>query len=112
MKAKHILALTILLTMLATATTTFAQANAPASFSSLKELIDVLPHPLVQQLKITAKIEDARQQANALFKQNAVGKTATMKVRALGRGRTAGCPAAPAQIPASGITAPGSCIRW
>jgi len=28
-----------------------------------------------------------------------------------GHGRTAGCPAAPAQIPASGTTAPGSCLR-
>jgi hypothetical protein len=28
-----------------------------------------------------------------------------------GRGRTAGCPAAPAQIPASGTTAPGSYLR-
>jgi hypothetical protein len=33
--------------------------------------------------------------------------------KALGesRGRNAGCPAPPAQIPACGTTAPGSCLR-
>ncbi len=55
---------------------------AAVTFKSLKEIVDVLPHPLVQQLKIKGRMEGAKDDANKIFMEKAVGKTATIKVRA------------------------------
>jgi hypothetical protein len=82
MNPKYFLVAIVLLAIVALAPNSFAQANPQVSFATLKDLIDVLPHPLVQELKISTKIEGARERANDLFRQNAVGKTATMTLRA------------------------------
>jgi hypothetical protein len=57
-------------------------SDAPVAFKSLKEIVEVLPHPLIQQFKIGAKVEGAKQEANKIFMDKVVGKTVTIKVHA------------------------------
>lgn len=70
------------LALFAAGTSAQNKPAAPVTFKSLKEIVDVLPHPLVQQLKIKGRMEGGKDDANKIFMEKVVGKTATMKVRA------------------------------
>ena len=53
--------------------------------------------------------DDAKQTRRA---RKLVDQAVSRDERVLGRGRDRGYPLPPAQIPASGITAQGSCLGW
>jgi hypothetical protein len=69
-----------LLTYLALGIFTHAQAPAKPDFSSLDDVIALLPREVIKDLKQPSQIEAARRTANEILQRDAVGKTVTIEV--------------------------------
>lgn len=52
-------------------------------FHSAKDIIDLIPHPMVMRLKVASQMEAAKGEANAILEKGARTKTATLKVKAV-----------------------------
>jgi len=57
--------------------------DAPTTFTSVKQILDLVPKETLRQVTLPVKGEAARKSANQLLAQKALRKNATFKVRAL-----------------------------